>query len=461
MGRVDDISAGKSEGTRTYAYLISFVAAVGGFLFGYDLNVIAGAQIYLTDYFQLDAKELGFAVGSAIIGCMVGPILGGWTCDLIGRKRSLIAACILFGVSAIWTAIPETMTVFNIFRVVGGIGVGLASVASPMYIAEVAPARIRGRLVTMNQLAIVIGAMTAIIVAYFIAENFDPTVSWRWMFGSELVPIILFIILLFLVPESPRWLAEQGRHGEALEVLARVDGREAAEREIGEIEASLTTIEGRFTELFAPGLRVAVFVAFMLALMSQWTGWTVISFYMPTIFQKAGVAATTDAIFQSIIPNIGNLLFTIIGMMLVDTVGRRPLYLVCSIAMVFSTGLLGVLFMQEVTGWPVVFAVTMCSWPHAIGMGALSWLIMSEIFPTLLRARAMMIGSFSVWITAYLANQAAPILFELFENLTQSAGPTFLLFSFVSIFAFVFALKLIPETKGRSLEEIAESWTKR
>ena len=189
----------------------------------------------------------------------------------------------------------------------------------------------------------------------------------------------------------------------------------------------------------------------MLALMSQWTGWTVISFYMPTIFQKAGVAATTDAIFQSIIPNIGNLLFTIIGMMLVDTVGRRPLYLVCSIAMVFSTGLLGVLFMQEVTGWPVVFAVTMCSWPHAIGMGALSWLIMSEIFPTLLRARAMMIGSFSVWITAYLANQAAPILFELFENLTQSAGPTFLLF----LICLHLCFRICPQTDSRDQGTLA------
>ena len=461
MERLDNISTGKSESPGMYVYLISFVAAVGGFLFGYDLNVIAGAQIYLADYFHLDAKELGFAVGSAIIGCMMGPILGGWVCDFIGRKRSLIAASILFGVSAIWTAIPEIMTVFNIFRIVGGVGVGLASVASPMYIVEVAPARIRGRLVTMNQLAIVIGALTAIIVAYFIAENFDPRVSWRWMFGSELVPIILFVILLFLVPESPRWLAQQDRQGEALEVLTRVDGREPAEREIKATEVSLTTSEGRFAELFAPGIRVAVFVAVMVALMSQWTGWSVISFYMPTIFQKAGVAETTDAIFQSIIPNIGNLLFTIIGMILVDTVGRRPLYLVCSIAMVFSTGLLGVFLIQEVTGWPIVFAVTMCSWPHAIGFGALSWLIMSEIFPTLLRARAMMIGSFSVWLTAYLANQSAPILFEFFEDLTQSAGPTFFLFSFVSIFAFVFALKLIPETKGRLLEEIAESWTKR
>jgi len=457
-----DRAAEKTRPSIVYAFTIAFVAAVGGFLFGYDLNIIVGAQGYLADHFGVDRKSFGFGfiVSSAMLGCMAGPIVGGWVCDRIGRKKSLILAAVLFGASAIWTALPKTIEMFNTFRIVGGIGVGLASVASPMYIAEIAPVRLRGRLVTMNQLAIVIGALVAVFVSSFIADRFAPEVSWRWMFGSELVPIALFLICLFLVPESPRWYAEKNRHQEALDVLTRVDGREAAEREMREIEASLKVGRGRFSEMFAPGLRTAVVIAIFLALMGQLTGWSVVAQYMSTIFELAGFERE-ESIGLVRIPNVGNLIFTLIGMALVDTVGRRPLYLVCSAAMIFSTALLGILLTMEVEGWPIVFAVTMCSWPHAIGMGALAWLILSELFPTLLRARGMMIGSLATWVTAFLASFLFPRLVGLFEEYSGSFGPTFFLFSLVCVFCFVFALKLIPETKGRSLEEISASWTKK
>ncbi len=452
---------------KMYAFKIAFIAAVGGFLFGYDLNIMGGAQLYLKDYFELDENSwsfsngFGFTVSSAMMGCVLGPIAGGWLCDKIGRKKSLMLAATLFGVSAIWTAIPKSIETFNIFRIIGGVGVGLASVASPMYIAEVAPVRLRGRMVTMNQLAIVVGSLVAIIVSYFIAEGFAPEVSWRWMFGSELVPIALFIIFLFMIPESPRWYAEKNRHREALDVLTKVDGAEAAQREMREIAGSLNLVQGRFLEVFSPGIRFAVGLGVFLALMGQLTGWSVIAFYMPTIFKLAGVAETTSAIRQAIIPNAGNLVFTFVGIALVDSLGRRPLYLACSVAMIFSTALLGILIMMGVQGWPIVLAVTMCAWPHAIGMGALAWLILSEIFPTRLRARGMMIGSFATWVTAWLASFSFPVLFSFSEKLTQSAGPTFFIFSCVCIFCFFAALKIVPETKGRSLEEISASWLKK
>ena len=447
-----------SIGRQLYPYLVAFVAAVGGFLFGYDLSIISGAQIYLRQTFQLDAAAFGFAVASAILGCMAGPIAGIWVCDAIGRKKTLMLSAGLFGASAIGTALPRTIAQFYIFRIIGGVGVGLASVVSPMYIAEMAPARIRGRLVTMNQLAIVVGSLSAILAANFLAQALDEAVSWRWMFGSELVPIVLFVVFLIGVPESPRWLASKGREAEAQQVLARIIGPEQAEQEMGEITGSLAGETGGFAELFQPGLRIALLLGVFVALMQQWTGWSVISFYMPTIFQKAGFSAATDALFQSIVPNVGNLIFTFVGLYLVDRVGRRPLWLAGSLLMTVFTAALGVVFATDTVGWLVVLVVSLCALPHAVAFGPLGWLLIAEIFPTRIRARAMGLASLCVWLAAYIANQLTPLMSEFSETTFGNPSATFFLFSGICVVSFFVGLRLVPETKGKTLEEIARFW---
>ena len=248
-----------------YVVFVSFVAALGGFLFGYDLVMISGAVIFLKEEYGLSAAGLGFTTASAVIGCIVGPIAGSRLCDLLGRKRTLITANILFGISAIGTALPETIDQFNFFRVIGGIGCGLASVASPMYLAEIAPARLRGRLVMIYQLAIVVGAFSATLVAYYLAF-FE---AWRWMFASELVPILAFGVLLTLIPRSPRWLAQQNRYQEARRVLARINGRKKTEGLLQEIQESLAEETGTLSDLLKPGIRTAFAVAVLLAVFSQ------------------------------------------------------------------------------------------------------------------------------------------------------------------------------------------------
>lgn len=422
---------------------------------------MSGAQIFLRDYFHLDAGQLGFAVSSAMLGCMAGPILGAWVCDFLGRKKTLMVASLLFGVSAIGTALPATIGQFNAFRIMCGVGIGLASVASPMYIAEIAPARIRGRLVTMNQLAIVVGCISAIMAAYFLAEHLPEASCWRWMFATSLVPAVVLAVALFPLADTPRWLASQSRLGEAAAVLDRIHGGEEGRRELERIQESLAEETGSYAELFQPGIRAALAVGAFVALMSQWTGWSVISFYLPIIFQKANAGKATDALFQSILANGPILLFTIVGLYVIDRVGRRTMWLAGSLAMVLGTFLLGLVFFTDTAGWKVLAAVLLCAAPHAIVIGPLSWLIISEIFPTRIRARAASLSTLVVWATAWLANYATPRLFEFFEKGYGSPAGLFWGFSAISLLSFLIAIKLLPETKGRSLEDIAEFWLSR
>lgn len=472
-----------------YLFLIAFVAAVGGFLFGYDLNIIAGAQQYLRDHFTLSDKAFGFAMASALIGCLCGPFVGAWVCDKIGRRKSLIFASILFGVSAIGTAVPDRIAdslaailpagiyevkalgallsgigCFNVFRIIGGIGVGLASVASPMYIAEIAPKKIRGMLVTMNQMAIVVGSLCAIIVAYLLAEHVE-NYQWNWMFASELVPIIMFVIFLCLVPETPRWLAERRRVEEASAVLTRLHGAAEARREIAEINDEIEhekhTPKVSISELFGPAIKIAVFIGVVLSLMSQWTGWSMTAFYMPTIYAQAGIDDPAKAVFWTIVPNIANLIFTIIAIASVDRAGRRLLYLICTLAMTVTMSMLGLIFVFGIQGWPVVLVLSLTAAPHAIGMGALSWLVVSEIFPTRTRALAMSFCAIWLWIGCWIVTFLAPVLFTLSNKLLGVPSGVFFLCALVSFLSFFFILKMLPETKGRSLEEIAKSWARK
>ncbi len=444
-----------SELSRTlYVFLVAFVAAVGGFLFGYDLVIISGAQVYLKEQFSLSDTAFGFAVSSAALGCMAGALLGARLCDRIGRRQTLMLSVPLFGISAILTALAPDMTTFNIFRILGGVGVGLCSIASPMYMVEVAPPRIRGGLTIMFQLAIPIGGTTSGVVAWQLAKNLPEDICWRWMFASEIVPIIFFVMLLPFVPRSPRWLAEKGHWKEALRVLTRVDGQQNAEKEITQIKESLQVESGALSELFRPAMRVALFVGLGLALFNNWTGWTAIATYKPTLLKMGGFPDTVDALFKTALVAGWEVFLTIIGIVMVDLLGRRPLWLVSSAGMMVLMTLMGCVFHFSITGNFVLLMLFLCAIPHAFALGPLPWLMMSEIYPTHLRAKAVALTTTVLWITGWLTQFIFPILSDFSETMIGSIGGVMWMFAAICLAAFLFGLKWLPETKGKTLEEI-------
>jgi len=443
---------------RGYAFYIAFVASLGGFLFGYDLVIISGAQIFLRDQFALTPEQFGFATSSALLGCIAGPACGAWLCDRFGRKFTLIVAAVLFAVSAAGTALAHSILVFNSFRIIGGVGVGLASIGSPMYIAEIAPAKSRGRLGLMYQLAITIGAVAATIVSYSLARYAAPTVAWRWMFASVIVPVGAFSVLLIRVPASPRWLAEKNRFDEALAVLTQIAGKEEAQKELQEMRATMQAEAGSLRELFQPGMRAALFTGIILAVLNNWTGWTGIAFYLPTLFQRAGFANASDAIAQNVLVMGGTVFLTLISIWLVDRVGRRPLWIICSIAMCVFLVLTGMVFQFNATGHVVVLMIFLCAAPHAIGLGPLPWLMMSEIYPTRIRAKAVSLSTTFLWVAAFTGPFAFPILQATSEKMFHTIAGVFWLYAVICLFSFAWGWKFLPETKGRSLENIADSW---
>ena len=448
------------RGTNLYAFGIAFVASVGGFLFGYDLAIVCGANLYLKEVFHLSSAAFGFATGSAALGCIIGPFLGAWLCDALGRNRTMMMACALLGIGSIMTAIPRDIATFNIFRIVGGIGVGLCSLASPMYICEVSPPRMRGGLGIMYQLAIVVGSVAAPFVSFLIMKLAPESVCWRWMFASEVLPVVVFLVLLALLPQSPRWLAGRGRYDEALSVLTRVDGAEFAKNEMEQIKASLAEETGSISELFAPGMRYALGIGILLAFFNNWTGWSVMGGYIPMLFEASGLKDRALAFLQFAVTYGVMGLMTLIACWTVDRVGRRPLWLFASALMAVVTALAGAVFHYHLSGWIVLLVIILCTVPHGLALGPLPWLMMSEIFPTRLRARAVSLTTAFLWVTIYSGAQLFPIMTDYSDKLIGSVGGAFWLFSAICILAFLFGWKMLPETKGRTLEEIAASWRK-
>lgn len=445
----------------SYVFKISLVAACGGFLFGYDLGVIVGANAILKEQFNLNPAELGFATGSAVLGCIIGPFLGSFLADRIGRKKTMLIACVLLGISALFTAIPDTIFMYNIFRIVGGIGVGLCSMASPMYIAEIAPREKRGQLGIMYQLAIVIGHTISPLVGAVLAANLADDVSWRWMFASEGVAILAFAGLIFTIPNSPRWLASKGRKEEARAVLKRIGGEQHAEAELKEIESALRQDKGSLSEILAPGLRYALLIGLLLALFNNWTGWSVMGGYVAILLERAELGARWVSILQSGFVYFMMGLMALTSLLVVDRVGRRPLWIGASIAMAGITALAGAMFHFEWTGWIVLAIVGLCTIPHGLALGPLPWLMMSEIFPTHLRAKAVAITTTFLWIVIFLGAFLFPLLTGWSEQLIGSIGGAFWLFTVVCFASVAFGIFMLPETKGRTLEEIAESWKKK
>ena len=443
-----------NQGSTAFVYFAALVAAAGGFLFGYDLAVVSGAIIFLKKQFALSPVEVGFAIGSAQIGCMLAPLLAGPMSDRWGRKKTLAVAGFLFGISAVGTAFPQNMTQFNAFRIAAGVGIGMASVVSPMYIAEIAPARNRGKLVSLNQFCIVIGAMSSYGVAYLFAG----TGNWRLMFASALIPSVAFLVGLIFVPESPRWLTQKNRVEEARGILAKIDGAANADIEITAITQTLSTESGGWRELFGPGVRIALLVGTSLCLLQGWTGGTAINFYAPMIFQQAGFSKPSDALLLTLLMNGTSFICTVFTLLAVDRLGRRPLLLVGTAGMAMGEALLGISLHTGHTGMPTVAALFLSNIFYQISIAPLAWMILSEIFPTRARANGQAVGTFAVWIGTYTSNQFLGPLMNYFERMFGSTAGAFWVFAAVSAITCLFGQRMVPETKGRTLEEIAHFW---
>jgi SP family arabinose:H+ symporter-like MFS transporter len=440
-----------------FVTLVSIVAAIGGLLFGYDTAVISGAIGFMQQKFNLDSVMTGWAVSCLMIGAIIGAGFAGALSDRFGRKRMLILAAILFSVGSIGSAIPTTISQFVVARVVGGIGIGVSSTLVPLYIAEIAPARYRGRLVSLNQLAIVIGISAIYFVNRTVANAggpaWDISTGWRWMFGLGIAPGLVFMLLLLLVPESPRWLEKQGRGDTAIRILERINGLQQAQLELADIRESLKNETGSIGQLFQGGFRIALLVGVVLAILQQVTGINAIMYYAPEIFKKTG-AGTDASLTQTIIVGAVNFIFTLVSLWLIDRVGRKVLLLIGSALMAISLLVVGYAFHTGNTAGPLVLVfVLLFVAAFAVSFGPIVWLIIAEIFPTRVRGRATAIASVALWAADYVVSQTFPVLLS-----GVGSAITFWMFAIMSIIAFLFTLSVVPETKGRSLEDIERMW---
>jgi len=453
----------QDKGSIRYVCMVSAVAALGGLLFGYDTGVINGAIGPLKSHFNLNDFGEGWAAGSALLGCAIGAALAGTLSDRFGRKKVLILSAVAFFISAVGTAVPRDVITFVIFRMLGGLGVGAASMSSPMYIAEISPARIRGRMVSVNQFAIVSGFMVVYFVNYFIAQQGDlqwnELTGWRWMFGSEALPALLLLVLLFFVPESPRWLTKQGRQREALDILTRAGGSEHARSEFLEISNTIAHESPSLRQLFLPGMKIVLIIGVVLAILQQVTGINVFLYFGTEIFTKLG-SQRNAALLQTVIVGVVNLSFTIIAIWTVDRLGRKPLMLIGSAGMGISLLAMGLFAcFQHTDLWVLLFILGYIAC-FALSVGPVTWVILSEIFPTRIRGRAMGIATVSLWIANYIVTQTYTIMKEN-EWLTDRfhQGFPFWVYGLMCAVLFVFVLIFVPETKGKSLEEIEKTWT--
>lgn len=456
---------------KTFLLLIAAVSALGGLLFGYDTGVINGAQFYLSKYFDLSDAMKGWVVGSALLGCFVGAIVAGPLSIKIGRKYSLIISAVLFTISA-WGSglpsfLPESVTLLVVFRIIGGLGIGIASMNAPMYIAEIAPSDIRGRMVTYYQLAIVIGFFVVFLATYFIGTNLTEAeniqVGWRQMFWSELIPSGLFLILLFFVPKSPRWLALKGKDDEALIVLKKIHDDEQAHKEIFQIQQSLKVDETGFkVNYFSKAILTIIVIGTVFSMLQQFTGINAVLYYGADIFEKALGFGKEDVLKQQILLAFVNLVFTFVAMFTVDKFGRKPLIYIGAFGMLAGFLLLGITLQQESVGFLSLLGVLIFIASFALSMGPVVWVLLSEMFPNKIRSVAMSVAVAAQWAANYVVSQSFPIVMgsEVNNNSTWNGSlPYFIFTVFILIIVYV-TYKFIPETKGKTLEEIEGFWKK-
>lgn len=464
-----------------YLTKITLVAALGGLLFGYDTAVISGTVGSLKSFFvdplgydELQANSLlGFVVSSALIGCIIGSIMGGYFSAHFGRRKSLMLAALLFLISALGSAMPEMgfatigegnhthLKQFIFYRIMGGIGVGLASMLSPMYISEVAPSKRRGSLVSWNQFAIIFGMLVVYFVNYGISnqgsEDWLRMVGWRWMFASEVIPASLFFMLLFVVPRSPRWLVLKGKVEEARAILNKINPKENTQNIIESIVGGIT----RHTSgsLFSYGYLV-IFIGILLSVFQQFVGINVVLYYAPEIFKNAG-ASTNTSLLQTIIVGAINLTFTVIAIKTVDRFGRKPLQIVGAIGMGISMLALGTTFSTNTMGLLSLISILVYVAAFAISWGPVTWVLLSEMFPNKIRGKAMALAVAVQWVSNFIVSQTFPMMNEnswLTEKFNH--GFAYWLYGIIGFIAAWFVWKWVPETKGKSLEQMEELWIK-
>ncbi len=450
----------------SFLWMICLVAAMGGLIFGYDWVVIGGAKPFFILHFGLEdnATIVGWAMSSALVGCMIGAVICGMLADRFGRKRLLILAGLLFSASAIGTAMAGSFSAFVWYRLLGGLGIGMASNLSPMYIAEVSPAAIRGRFVSINQLTIVIGVVLAQAVNWAIARNMPENfteqqilnswygqVGWRWMFGAEILPAAIFFILMFFVPESPRWLVKNGQASVAKKILVRLGGDAYGESEVMKIRQTLAEEEiahVRFRDLREPKLSRVILIGVILAGLQQWCGINVIFYYAEDVFKAAGYNISS-IMLNIVYTGAIMLIFTFVAIVMVDRFGRKPLMLIGSGGLAVLYALIGASFYFQVKGPHVLILVLVAIAFYSFTLAPNTWVLLSELFPNRIRGAAMGISVFALWVTCWALAQVFPMM-----NEHLGASGSFWIFGIVCFAGFMYIKKFLPETSRKSLEQI-------
>ncbi|MEO1009677.1 MAG: sugar porter family MFS transporter [Bacteroidota bacterium] len=448
---------------------VSAIAALGGFLFGYDTGVINGTQFFFSKFFELSPATKGWVVGSALLGCFAGALVSGPLSRMYGRKVSLILSALLFTISA-WGSglpsfLPQAVPMLVVFRIIGGLGIGIASMNAPMYIAELSPANIRGKMVTLYQMAVVLGFFIVFLVTYQIGadktEAHNIAQGWRIMFWSELVPCILFLILLFFVPKSPRWLLMKKKEEASIKVLAKIHGLQNAKVTAAEIKESLKENKAlKFRHIWGKSILPIIGIGVAFSFLQQFTGINAVLYYGSDIFEKALGFGQEDVLAQQILLAGVNVLFTVVAMATVDKWGRKPLVIYGSFGMLLGFALLGITIMTDTVGLLSLIGILLFVGAFAMSMGPVVWVILSEMFPNNIRAIGMSIAVAAQWAANYLVSQSFPIIAESklnTEGIWNGALPYFL-FMFFIVLIIWFMKKRMPETKGKTLEEIESIW---
>ncbi|HET6175571.1 MAG TPA: sugar porter family MFS transporter [Candidatus Sulfotelmatobacter sp.] len=440
---------GLQEGSAHFVYLPAMIAAIGGLLFGFDTAVINGAIVFIKKQFALSDSQTEIAASSLLLGCVVGASVAAFTSDRFGRKRVLLGAAALFTLSSIGAALPRDVVQFSVARLLGGVAIGIASTLSPLYIGEISPARKRGLLVSLNQLAIVTGILLSYSVNYLLTGA-GPS-NWRWMFATAALPSIAFLSTLLFIPESPRWLVQKGRNQEAEQLMAQMVGSRAASQEIEAIRAAISEESG---ELLDPTFRKALIVAILIALFSQFTGINTIIYYGSIVFlEHVPHQTASTALWANVIIGAINFAATIVGMLLIDRSGRKPLLMAAFGGMALSLVAVSTTIHFQAAGIIVLIFVLTYVACFAVGVGTGTWVLMAEICPTRVRGRAMSVATVFLWCGTLSVTLTFLSLVGLF-----TAPGVFLLYAVVSVAAFLFVWRGVPETKGRTLEEIEKFW---
>jgi len=439
---------------KKYVIISAFIASLGGLLFGFDTAVISGAEKTIQQLFNLDGFWHGFTVAIALIGTLIGALISGKPADILGRKKSLLIIAVLYGLSALGSAFAQTWIAFLIFRFLGGIAVGSSSVIGPMYIAEIAPAHLRGRLVAAFQLNIVGGILLSYFSNYFIAQIVEHD-SWRWMLGILSVPSVIFFLLVLYIPDSPRWLVIRQRLSDAESVLRKVGSSDPG-KEVQEIKESISEKAGLKREsLFTRAYRIPVILAMLVAIFNQLSGINAIMYYAPRIFELVGYARNS-ALLQSVSVGITLFTFTVVGMLLIDRVGRKRLLLVGAVGMTFFLGMVARTIFTTTDGsiWMLIYLSGFIAF-FSFSQGTVIWVYISEIFPNSVRAKGQTLGSFTHWTMTVIISWMFPLLAE-----NNAGGWAFSFFSVSMVLMFIVVLKYFPETKGKTLEQIQKEMIK-